>query len=117
LSELGFLCSPDLETRATQLFPVLHSTLLLICTAGVAASAGTLTAAGAYHFSAEVPTSAEKWYAPAAVSDAIAYVQDIIGVVPVIAAVTLLLALVSACTASGRERLAQAWVTANSWQQ
>jgi len=34
----------------------------------------SLTAAGAYHFSAEVPTSAEKWYAPAAVSDAIAYV-------------------------------------------
>lgn len=64
----------------------------------------SLTAAGAYHFSAEVLCT-------------IAYVQDIIGVVPVIAAVTLLLALVSARTASGRERLAQAWVRANSWQQ
>ncbi len=41
MSELGFLCSPDLETRATQLFLVLHSTLLLICTAGVAASAAS----------------------------------------------------------------------------
>lgn len=64
----------------------------------------SLAAACAYHFAAEILRT-------------IANVQDTIGVVPTIVAFTLLLGLISARTASGKERLAQAWVRANSWQQ
>ena len=63
-----------------------------------------LTAAGAYHF-------------PTQILRTIANVHDTVGVVQATAALALLLTLVSVRTASGRERLAQAWVRANSWQQ
>ncbi len=63
-----------------------------------------LTAASAYHFSIEILRT-------------IAVVHDTVGVVQVAAALALLLTLVSVRTASGRERLAQAGVRANSWQQ
>jgi len=63
-----------------------------------------LTAASAYHFSIKILRT-------------IAVVHDTVGVVQVAAALALLLTLVSVRTASGRERLAQAGVRANSWQQ
>ena len=61
----------------------------------------SLTAAGAYPFSAEI-------------LHAIASIYDAVGVVQATAAIAVLLTLVSACTANGREQLAQAWVRANS---
>ncbi|KAL0042512.1 hypothetical protein WJX79_001978 [Trebouxia sp. C0005] len=56
----------------------------------------SLTAAGAYPFSAEI-------------LHAIASIYDAVGVVQATAAIAVLLTLVSACTANGREQLAQAW--------
>ncbi len=64
----------------------------------------SLAAACVHHFAAEILRT-------------VAYVHDTIGIVPVVAAFTMLLALIAAQTASGRERLAQAWVRAKSWQQ
>jgi len=60
-----------------------------------------LTAASAYHLSTEMLRT-------------IAIVHDTLGVVQATAALALLLTLVSVRTASGRERLAQARVRANS---
>ena len=78
--------------------------MLLLSLQVVGALLTSLASACVYHFAAEILRT-------------IAYVQDTIGIVPIVAASTLLVALISARTASGRERLAQAWVRANSWQQ